>query len=195
MEKEPPSLRGVLADSNEIGATEFADRFLHPHDVPYDLATLREHIDRSGLRFLGWFEERSWDLGELLGEQPEFPQDPWERFSIVEDLFDRDQYDLYLVRPEFEVKRVEFSPSLPLRLNPQVRFTETTVRGIGNEQSAQLLFEPAKELTLEQGYIARALARRTASLRELLAEWKFEETPQWLESTRILFAQGYLYNP
>ena len=193
-----PSLRGLLEDSHRISAIEFADRYLHPHDSPYTLSLLREHIQAAGLRFLSWFEDRHWDLNELLPNQAvrgDFPQEPWERFEIVEELFDRDQYDLYLVGPQFQARQEAFTYDCPLRVNPQVNFTATTFRGLPKSQEAKLLFYPPETLSYEQGKIMLALSRRTATLRELLSEWGVAESKEWFQGALYLLFRNYLYRP
>lgn len=193
-----PSLRGPFENSHHTSLEEFADRYLHPHDIPYNLATLQEHIEASGLNFLGWFESRSWDLQELLPElfaRGDFPEDPWERFEIVEELFDRDQYDLYLVRPEFRQRSLEFHWDLPVRLNPQVHLTESSFRGMGYQYSVKLLFEPEERLQLHQARVAKALSNRTASLRQLLEEWNQPESAEWFQAGFYLFSRDLIYSP
>ncbi|MFA7481389.1 MAG: class I SAM-dependent methyltransferase [Vulcanimicrobiota bacterium] len=192
----PPSLRGLLEGSEEISPAEFADRYLHPHDAPYTLDLLREHIQAAGLRFLGWFEARNWDLQELLpraAERGDFPDDPWTRYEIVEDLFDRDQYDVYLVGPEFQSNRAPVTYDTVLRLNPQVHLTETTFRGYPKSHQARLLFYPEEELDYPQARIARAVAGRSASLGELLAEWGEKRSEEWLDSVIHLVERDILY--
>lgn len=194
----PPALRGLFEGSHQLSPEEFADRYLNPQDKPYDLSTLQNHIEAAGLKFLRWFEERSWDLDELLPEQAragEFPTDPWQRFRLVEELYDRDQYDLFLVKPGFEPRRTTLDWDTPLRINPQTKFTETTFRGIGSEQSIRLLFEPSEDLTVQQGFLLRNLSRRTLSLSELLLEFRMEATSEWFEAARHLWERQYLYSP
>jgi SAM-dependent methyltransferase len=194
----PPSLRGLFESSHQIHPVEFADRYLHPHDSPYTLKLLCDHIEQAGLRFHRWFEARNWDLTELVPasyERGDFPDDPWEQFSIVEELFDRDQYDLYLVGPEFQASDHMFSYNCPLRINPQVHLTETTFRGFPKSHQARLLFYPEEELSYSQAKIIKAVSKRTAPLGELLEEWGEERSEDWLRAAIYLLFRDLIYRP
>jgi SAM-dependent methyltransferase len=194
----PPCLRGPFEGSHEIHPVEFADRYLHPHDSPYTLQLLRKHIAESGLHFYRWFEARNWDLSELLPvtqARGDFPHDPWEQFAIVEDLFDRDQYDCYLVGPAFKPNDEEFSYDQPLRINPQVHLTETTFRGFPKSHRAKLLFYPEEELSYPQARILKAVSRRTATLGELLEEWGKKRSDDWLRAGISLLDRDLIYRP
>jgi len=194
----PPALRGPLADSNTIGIEEFADRYLHPHDAPYTLTLLKEEIEKSGLRFHRWFDRREWDLKELL---PEFmasgdaPDDPWEQYEMVEELFDRDQYDCYLVGPDFKPNTAPLTWSSLLRLNPQVHLTETSFRGYGIDYEAKLLLHAPEPLTYEQGQIAKAVAREPKTLSAVVEELGREQNDLWFQAAQELFQREYLYRP
>ena len=192
----PPSLRGPFEGSHLVDSSEFADRYLHPHDSPYTLDLLRKHIEKAGLTFFRWFEDRSWDLDELLpstSQRGDFPEEEWERYQIVEELFDRDQYDLYLVGPEFQPNNAPFTYDTRLRINPQVHLTETTFRGYPKSHQARLLFYPEEDLTLPQAKILKALSSRTASLGKLLDEWAEERSEDWLRAVLYLLHRDYLY--
>jgi SAM-dependent methyltransferase len=194
---QTPALRGPFENSHQTSLEEFADRYLHPHDVPYTLERLKEHIEMSGLKFLKWFEHRSWDLEQLLPnlDSGDLPQDPWARFEIAEELFDRDQYDLYLVGPGFQPNDAPLTWDCPLKLNPQVHFTDTSFRGFSYQYQVRLLFEPTEEITHEMGRICKAVAKKPQSLRQLLSEWSEEETDDWFHSALYLFYRDYLYRP
>jgi SAM-dependent methyltransferase len=49
----------------------FADMYVHPQEIDYNIDTLFELIDASGLKFLGFSNPRTWDLDRLLGKSPE----------------------------------------------------------------------------------------------------------------------------
>lgn len=49
----------------------FADMYVHPQEIDYNLDTLFELIDASELEFLGFSNPRVWQLDRLLGKQPE----------------------------------------------------------------------------------------------------------------------------
>ena len=194
----PPSLRGPFEGSADLSPAEFADRYLHPHDVPYTLSRLREHIESSGLQLLRWFENRNWDLEELLpavSANGELPQDEWERFAIVEELFDRDQYDLILVGPDFQPNDDAFTYDCPLRINPQVHLTQTTFRGFPSTTEARLLFYPPESLSFAQGRLLKAVSDRTATLGELLEEWGEERSDDWFRTGLYLLFRDLVYRP
>ncbi|BBD59091.1 hypothetical protein NIES2109_18700 [Nostoc sp. HK-01] len=49
----------------------FADMYVHPQEVDYNVETLFELIDASGLEFIGFSNPGFWQLDRLLGKAPE----------------------------------------------------------------------------------------------------------------------------
>ncbi|HEY9750948.1 MAG TPA: class I SAM-dependent methyltransferase [Allocoleopsis sp.] len=87
----------------------FADMYVHPQEVDYNIETLFELIDASGLEFLGFSNPRQWQLERLLGKAPELVE-------RAKGLSDREKYRLTeLLDPE-SVTHYEFflaRPPLP----------------------------------------------------------------------------------
>jgi SAM-dependent methyltransferase len=49
----------------------FADMYVHPQEIDYNVETLFELIDASGLDFVGFSNRQVWDLSRLIGQAPE----------------------------------------------------------------------------------------------------------------------------
>jgi SAM-dependent methyltransferase len=49
----------------------FADMYVHPQEIDYNIDTLFELIDASGLEFVGFSNRQVWDLERLIGQSPE----------------------------------------------------------------------------------------------------------------------------
>ncbi|MEG3900672.1 class I SAM-dependent methyltransferase [Microcoleus sp. B4-C5] len=49
----------------------FADMYVHPQEIDYNIETLFELIDASGLEFIGFSNPGYWQLERLLGKAPE----------------------------------------------------------------------------------------------------------------------------
>ncbi|MBE9028680.1 methyltransferase domain-containing protein [filamentous cyanobacterium LEGE 11480] len=49
----------------------FADMYVHPQEIDYNVNTLFELIDASGLEFVGFSNRQVWDLARLVGQSPE----------------------------------------------------------------------------------------------------------------------------
>lgn len=49
----------------------FADMYVHPQEIDYNVETLFELIDASGLEFVGFSNRQVWDLDRLIGQSPE----------------------------------------------------------------------------------------------------------------------------
>ncbi|WOB44873.1 class I SAM-dependent methyltransferase [Thermoleptolyngbya oregonensis NK1-22] len=87
----------------------FADMYVHPQEIDYNIDTLFELIDASGLEFLGFSNPRVWDLERLLGKLPELMQraeglGDRQRYRLIE-LLDPDtitHYEFFLGRPPLE---------------------------------------------------------------------------------------------
>ena len=93
------------AQENKKDAT-FADMYLHPQEVDYDIETLFELIDGSGLEFLGFSNPRTWDLMRVLGSDAEL-------LEQARSLPEREQYRLVeLLDPE-SITHFEFFLSKP----------------------------------------------------------------------------------
>lgn len=78
------------AQENKKDAT-FADMYLHPQEVDYDIESLRELINESGLQFVGFSNPRTWDVERVLGKDEELIKmakglGDWERYGLVECL-------------------------------------------------------------------------------------------------------------
>ncbi|MBD2094390.1 class I SAM-dependent methyltransferase [Trichocoleus sp. FACHB-591] len=84
----------------------FADMYVHPQEVDYNIETLFELIDASGLEFLGFSNPRQWQLERLLGKAPDLVE-------RAEGLSDREKYRLIeLLDPE-SVTHYEFFLARP----------------------------------------------------------------------------------
>lgn len=72
----------------------FADMYLHPQEIDYNIETLFELIDASGLTFIGFSNPGYWQLDRLIGKSPEL-------MERARQLGDRQRYRLVeLLDPE-----------------------------------------------------------------------------------------------
>lgn len=84
----------------------FADMYVHPQEIDYNIDTLFELIDASGLDFVGFSNPKAWELERLLGKNPELMEraknlSDRERYRLIE-LLDPESfthYEFFLARP------------------------------------------------------------------------------------------------
>jgi SAM-dependent methyltransferase len=86
----------------------FADMYVHPQEIDYNISSLRELIDASGLEFVGFSNPQFWQLERLFGRNPELLErtkdlDQWEVYRLIE-LLDPEvaHYEFFLSRPPLE---------------------------------------------------------------------------------------------
>ncbi|MDJ0619530.1 MAG: class I SAM-dependent methyltransferase [Calothrix sp. MO_192.B10] len=83
----------------------FADMYVHPQEIDYNVETVFELIDASGLDFVGFSNSGYWDIERLLGKAPEL-------IERAKGLSDRQLYRLIeLLDPE--ISHYEFFLSRP----------------------------------------------------------------------------------
>ncbi|MGC1306163.1 MAG: class I SAM-dependent methyltransferase [Phormidesmis sp.] len=83
----------------------FADMYVHPQEIDYNVKTLFELIDASGLDFVGFSNPQYWDLQRLIGSNSEL-------MARSQGLGERDRYRLTeLLDPE--ITHYEFFLSRP----------------------------------------------------------------------------------
>jgi SAM-dependent methyltransferase len=84
----------------------FADMYVHPQEIDYNIGTLFELIDASGLEFIGFSNPHTWEMERLLGKNPELIErakglSDRERYRLIE-LLDPEtvtHYEFFLGRP------------------------------------------------------------------------------------------------
>lgn len=84
----------------------FADMYVHPQEIDYNILSLFELIQASGLEFLGFSNPHVWQLEPLLGQSPELLQrsqqlSQLERYRLIELLNPEaiTHYEFFLGRP------------------------------------------------------------------------------------------------
>lgn len=84
----------------------FADMYVHPQEIDYNIETLFKLIEASGLEFIGFSNPNYWQLERLLGKNPELMEragklSDRERYRLIE-LLDPEtvtHYEFFLGRP------------------------------------------------------------------------------------------------
>ena len=87
----------------------FADMYVHPQEIDYNIDTLFEFIEASGLEFLGFSNVDYWNVERLLGKQPELMErakqlSDRQRYRLIE-LLDPEvtHYEFFLTRPPLAI--------------------------------------------------------------------------------------------
>ncbi len=195
----PPQLgpAGVVPGLND---PEFVDRFLNPHDVPYRVRDFRSLIEGAGLKLVRWYEPRDWSLSHLLPGFCVPPLEPWEEWEVVEELFDRDRLDAYLMLAEAPLRQPEISLTTLLGTHPQVTLQVTSMRGISLQNQARVRRGPWQDLSREEVRLLQLLANTYGSLEQVRAYWEAEGQPlppeaAHLEMVQRLYRQELLFCP
>ncbi|MEM8719619.1 MAG: class I SAM-dependent methyltransferase [Cyanobacteria bacterium P01_G01_bin.39] len=83
----------------------FADMYVHPQEIDYNVETLFDLIDASGLEFVGFSNPKYWQLERLVGESPELMErakrlSDRARYRLIE-LLDPSltHYEFFLAKP------------------------------------------------------------------------------------------------
>lgn len=79
----------------------FADMYVHPQEINYNINTLFELIDASGLEFLGFSNPQVWDLERLIGKVPDL-------IARSQHLTERERYRLIEVLDPHTISHYEF---------------------------------------------------------------------------------------
>ena len=86
----------------------FADMYVHPQEIDYNVKTLFDLIDASELDFVGFSNPQYWDLSRLLGTAPELmarakKMSERDRYRLIEVLDpELTHFEFFLSRPPLE---------------------------------------------------------------------------------------------
>ena len=79
----------------------FADMYVHPQEIDYNINTVFELIDASGLEFVGFSNPQVWDLDRLIGQAPKL-------IERSQHLTDRQRYRLIELLDPQAITHYEF---------------------------------------------------------------------------------------
>ena len=90
----------------------FADMYVHPQEIDYNIHTLFELIDASGLDFVGWSNPHVWQLERLIGQDQKLMAraevlSDLQRYRLIEVLDPQaiTHYEFFLARPPLPKQR------------------------------------------------------------------------------------------
>ncbi len=108
----PPDNRLVLYEhrrwaQENLRDEHFADMYLHPQEIDYNVITLFDLIQASGLTFVAFTDPKTWRLERLLGSNPNLLETavslpPLQRYRLLE-LLDPEisHFEFFLAQPPF----------------------------------------------------------------------------------------------
>ena len=122
----------------------FADMYVHPQEVDYNIDTLFEFMDTSGLEFVSFSNPQFWDLKRLIGNCPDLlaradKLTEKERYRLIE-LLDPEvsHYEFFLAKPP--LKKQDWSDdNLLLKAIPEVH---PCITGWMNQSFLDYEFQP-----------------------------------------------------
>ncbi|MBP0019430.1 MAG: class I SAM-dependent methyltransferase [Cyanobacteria bacterium SBLK] len=167
----------------------FADMYVHPQEVDYNINTLFEFIEASGLEFLGFSNPQFWQLERLLGNSPDL-------MARASQLSERDRYRLIELLDPKTITHYEFFLGRSPFIKTDWSQEETFLSGIPELHPCihgwpgQTLFNADYELTnlsdkdLTFLRICEANFQAQKTLGEILKESSLE-----VENARTLFDQ------
>ncbi|BDA67954.1 hypothetical protein CAL7716_021200 [Calothrix sp. PCC 7716] len=162
----------------------FADMYVHPQEIDYNIDTLFELIDASGLEFVGFSNPGFWDLQALLGKSPELMEraeglTERQRYRLIELLNpETSHYEFFLARPPLN-KANWSSNSILLSAIPEVSpcidgFPSQTIFNydykIVNLSNAELAFMQACDNSKSVDEILKSVDFNLDGVRRLLTQ-------------------------
>ena len=176
----------------------FADMYVHPQEIDYNIETLFELIEASGLEFLGFSNPEYWQLERLLGKNPALmqcaePLSERDRYRLIE-LLDPEvtHYEFFLGRPP--LSKADWSSSDALlaaipQLNPCVDGWPSRCLFNYDYQIVKL-----SEAEFEFLQACDANSDRQRTIQEILDEVQLglEEVRKLLTQQLILLTRGHL---
>ena len=101
----------------------FADMYVHPQEIDYNVKTVFELIDASGLEFAGFSNPHVWDLNRLMGKAPDL-------IERAQQLSDRQRYRLIELLDPSAITHYEFFLSRPPLIRQDWLADETLLKAI-----------------------------------------------------------------
>ncbi len=155
--------------ANEVDDAEFVDRYLHPCEQFYDIDSLFDLIDSSGLAFMSWADSSAWNPAqELQGNQQSdllaerlAHQSELDRYKLALSIHRPGKLELYVCKPGNRLRQApapETYETLPINVHPEVTLT-LEHRGVWCESKIEKIstcLRGSEPVSLSPGPVASA---------------------------------------
>jgi SAM-dependent methyltransferase len=159
----------------------FADMYVHPQEIDYNIETLFQLIDASGLEFVGFSNPQIWQIGRLLGKNPEL-------IERTKGLSDRELYRLIEILDPDNITHYEFFLARPPLSKADWSGDETLLAAIPHRHPCmegwpslclfnydyQIVNLSADELEFLQRCDSNSFAESPKTVAEILVEMKLD---------------------
>lgn len=159
----------------------FADMYVHPQEIDYNIETLFQLIDASGLEFVGFSNPQIWQIGRLLGKNPEL-------IERTKGLSDRQLYRLIEILDPDNITHYEFFLARPPLSKADWSSDETLLAAIPHRHPCmegwpslclfnydyQIVNLSADELEFLQRCDSNSSAESPKTVAEILVEMKLD---------------------
>lgn len=169
----------------------FADMYVHPQEIDYNVKTLFNLIDASGLDFVGFSNPQYWDLSRLVGSAPDLMAraeglGERDRYRLIE-LLDPEvtHYEFFLSRPP--LKKIDWTDDEQLLLSA-VPERHACMEGWPSRSFFNVDYQVISITEAEFEFLRKCEPQQPKSVSELIAEVELE-ADQGLEMVRSLQAR------
>lgn len=161
--------------SENVKDATFADMYCHTCEVDYDIRTLFELIDASGLDFVGMSNPINWDLERIIGSNPELAE-------LGAGLGERDRYRLAeLLDPETATHFEFFLSKPPLE---KTDWADDGVLGAARAQMSTCIAGWPGMWIMDRDYRPQGLSQTQHDFLESLLETPDATVGQLAEKTK-----------
>jgi 2-polyprenyl-3-methyl-5-hydroxy-6-metoxy-1,4-benzoquinol methylase len=156
----------------------FADMYVHPQEIDYNVETLFDLIEASGLDFVGFSNPKYWQLDRLVGESEDL-------MSRSKDLSDRELYRLIelldpsLTHYEFFLSKPPLSKqdwSDDTLLNQAIPECHPCMQGFPNKTFFDFEFQMANLSDAEYEFMLACEQNQAKTVQEILANCQLDLT-------------------
>ena len=166
----------------------FADMYVHPQEIDYNVKTLFDLIDASGLGFAGFSNPQYWDLSRLIGAAPELMEraagiDERDRYRLIEVLDpELTHFEFFLSRPPLD--KTDWSNQETLLSAIPER--HPCIEGWPSRSFFNYEYQVVSITEEEFAFMEKCEPQQGKSVADILAEIAVEDEAEGLESVRSL---------
>ena len=166
----------------------FADMYVHPQEIDYNVKTLFDLIEASGLDFAGFSNPQYWDLSRLIGTAPDLMEraaqmNERDRYRLIEVLDpELTHFEFFLSRPPLE--QVDWEDQETLL--PAIPERHPCIEGWPSRSFFNYDYQVVSISEAEFAFMEKCNPNQARSVAEILTQIDIQTQAEGLEMVRSL---------